>query len=323
MINRLCCEIVVPILWRDPWRYSINYKNKNYLLAMIGFSLPDNIKEFLNSQGIQLPSILHQSLLFDYFSFCESINIDIMNSIICIGSSFIQFSLQQEFYNLIMRKCSELKYLDMGSSIKHQIYYFPEAKAHLKSLCELKCETCINYKFFYGLSRICQNIQRFVIINISPKTVYTGLIKLIEVQKNLKYFEWRDDFLANDNLCPYEEVFLMLEKKADILNNLVINLKYRFFVHSTLQKIILKFHKLKLLMVNGYVLISKEPSSMLIYPDLEILHIDYITISAASSIIENSGGNLKEILLFNTLILNIILMKNLLILFVTFINIVL
>ncbi|RIA87409.1 hypothetical protein C1645_827831 [Glomus cerebriforme] len=158
-----------------------------------------------------------------------------MNSIICIGSSFIQFSLQQEFYNLIMRKCSELN----------------------------------------------------------------GLVKLIEVQKNLKYFEWRDNFLDN-NLTgyPYEEIFLILEKKADSLNNLIIYLKYHFFAHSLLQRIILKFHKLKMLIINEGVLIYKEQPKMLIYPDLKILHIDYITISAASSIIENSGGNLKEILLF-------------------------
>src|SRR6202034_2936187 len=135
-----------------------------------------------------------QSLLFDYLSFCRSINVNIMNSIISIGSSSVynQFFLQQEFYSLLMRKCPELKYLDIGS-IKHQIFDFPEAKARLESLCELKCDTSIDSSYFYGLAHICKYIQRLTIINNIVKANH-GIAKLIEVQENLKYFEWKDDF---------------------------------------------------------------------------------------------------------------------------------
>src|SRR5438045_4036805 len=82
--------------------------------------------------------------------------------------------------------------LDIGS-IKHQIFYFPEAKARLESLCELKCDTSIDSSYFYGLVRICQYIQRLIIINKYLK-VNHGMVKLIEIQRNLKYFEWKDDF---------------------------------------------------------------------------------------------------------------------------------
>src|SRR3984957_9177190 len=84
MVNRLWCETVIPILWRNPWRYDIDYSNKSYLFATIALYLPDDIKEFLTRQGIQF-SMLHQSLLFDYLSFCRSININIMSDIISIG----------------------------------------------------------------------------------------------------------------------------------------------------------------------------------------------------------------------------------------------
>src|SRR2546430_15381855 len=161
IVNKLWCETVIPILWRNPWHYNINYNNKHSLYYIITFYLPNDIKEFLTRQGIQLPSILHQSLLFDYLSFCKSINVNIMNAIVSAGSSlaYNQFILQQEFYNLFMKKCPEFKYLDM-SSIRHQMFYFPEAKAHLESLCELKCDTSIDFSYFYGLARFCQNIQR-------------------------------------------------------------------------------------------------------------------------------------------------------------------
>src|SRR5271168_1216743 len=71
MVNRLWCETVIPILWRDPWRYDINYSNKNYLFATIAFHLSDDSKEFLTRQGIKLPPISSQPLLFDYLSFCR------------------------------------------------------------------------------------------------------------------------------------------------------------------------------------------------------------------------------------------------------------
>src|SRR6266542_6085236 len=87
MVNRLWCETAIPILWKNPWHYNINYKNKTYLFIIISFYLSDDIKEYLKRQGIQLPSISHKSLLFDYLSFCKSININTINSIISIESS--------------------------------------------------------------------------------------------------------------------------------------------------------------------------------------------------------------------------------------------
>src|SRR6266536_2400889 len=87
MVNKLWCETVIPILWRNPWCYDINYSNKSYLFTTIAFYLPNDIKEFLTRQGIQLSLLSYQSLLFDYLFFCRSININTMNTIISIGSS--------------------------------------------------------------------------------------------------------------------------------------------------------------------------------------------------------------------------------------------
>ena len=124
MVDRLWCETVIPILWRNPWNYSIAYC-KVSLYHIITFYLPDNIKEFLTEKP-------PQSILFDYLSFCKSINVDALNIIISTRTSdlYEQFFLQGEIYSLLMRKCPELKSLNI-ETIKHQIFYFPEAKAHL------------------------------------------------------------------------------------------------------------------------------------------------------------------------------------------------
>jgi hypothetical protein len=302
MVNKLWCETVISILWRNPWCYNINYSKKNYLFAIIAFYLSEDIKTFLMKQGIKLPSVSLKSLSFDYLSLCRSINIRFINEIISIEtfSAYNQFLLQQEIYNIFIKKCPELKYLDI-KSIKHQIFYFPEAKTRLESLCELKCDTSIDSSYFYGLARFCQYIQSLIIFNVDPKDNY-GIVKLIEVQNNLKYFEWIDeyevtDYDFTDEDDPYKEVLLELEKKANNLNHLKIYFHYfDNFDYKLLQKILAKLYRLKTL-TSDFSIFGEQEVKMLILNDLEILKINYIKLNEASGIIENSGGNLKEVLL--------------------------
>uniref|UniRef100_U9U7V5 F-box domain-containing protein n=1 Tax=Rhizophagus irregularis (strain DAOM 181602 / DAOM 197198 / MUCL 43194) TaxID=747089 RepID=U9U7V5_RHIID len=244
MVNRLWCETVVPILWRNPWNYNeINYCNKSYLFVIIACYLFDEIKEFITNQSIQLPLAFHQSFLFDYLSFCRSIKVFTINNIISIGSSLAnnQFYMQQNFYYFFMKKCSELKYFDMRL-IKHQIFDFPEAKARFESLCELECDTSTFYSYFYKLSRFCQHMQRLIIDNTVTKP-NDRIVKLIEVQE---------------------------EFKADSIEHLGL------------------IFKRKEIQLNGSN-----------FYDLEILKIEWNKLNVISSIVENNGGRLKNIL-FNS-----------------------
>ncbi|GBC31904.2 hypothetical protein GLOIN_2v1778669 [Rhizophagus irregularis DAOM 181602=DAOM 197198] len=149
--------------------------------------------------------------------------------------------------------------------IKHQIFYFPEANTRLESLY-----TKPNH----------------------------GIVKLIEVQKNLKYFEWKDDFdddyLKED---PYDIFLHALEKKADSIDHLRIFFRIVFNIeHTLLQNILPKFHKLKTLLIDDYLLFNEEQLKNLVYHDLEILNIEFNKLNVISSIIENGGGRLKKIL---------------------------
>jgi hypothetical protein len=306
MVNRLWCEAVVPILWRNSLSYNIivyRKRSRSCLFFIISCYLIDDIKEFITEQGIQLPSCSNQSLLFDYFTFCRSINIKVINSIISIGSSLShnQFFMQQEFYQLFMKKCPEVKYLDM-SSIRHQIFYFSEANARLESLCELECDSSIDSSYFYGLSRLCQNIQRLIIFNVNPKPNY-GIARLIEVQKKLKHFEWIDDFYDEDlseDQDPYKEMLFALEKKVHSLNHLRVLFRYVDYVGIALfHKILTKSYKLKILIFEECISFTEEQIEqlrMMTYHELEILNLEWNSINVISSIIENSGGHIKKIL---------------------------
>ncbi|GBB88627.1 hypothetical protein RclHR1_01520012 [Rhizophagus clarus] len=306
IVNKLWCETAIPILWKNPWRYNINYHSKNSLFNIITSSFSDDIKNFLSGKGIKLSSVSFQPLLFDYLSFCRSMNVNVINDVISIGSclAYNQFLLQQEFYSLFMKKFPELKYLDIRS-IEHQIFYFPRAVACLDSLYELTCETSTEPSYFYGLARICDKIENLIIYNASPK-VNRGIIKLIEVQRRLKYFEWEDDCEEFEEYFDivdiYEETFLALAKKADTLIHFVTNFQeeYEFTFPS---RILSEFHNLKTLKLNFHPIFDysyDEQLKMSDYPNLETFQLDDITlISTVACMIKNSGGRLRKILVNN------------------------
>ncbi|GBB89277.1 hypothetical protein RclHR1_15980003 [Rhizophagus clarus] len=295
MVNRLWCETAIPVLWRDPWRYFCYLTNKSPLYSVITSYLSDDIKEFLTKEGIH---ILSQSLTFDYLSFCRSINVDFIYDIISIGSSseYNRFLLQEEIYHLLMRKCPEIKYLDIRGS--YQIFYLPEAESRLVSLCELTCNTSIEPNYFYKLARICQHIQRIIIINKNPE-VNHGSVKLIEVQKNLKYFRLEDDIDEENYITsnyPYAEIFHALKEHANTLDHVNISLWYEYSYNDSdyifLQYTLLELYKLKTLDISSLIfLYSKdfeEKLEMVAYNNLEIFEIGVIDIHYVACIIKNS-----------------------------------
>jgi hypothetical protein len=305
MVNRIWCETTIPILWKNPWRYAINYRKKNSLYSIITSCLSDDIKEFLTKKGIQISG---QSLAFDYLTFCKSINIKIIDDIISIGSpsKYNRFLLQGEIYSFLIGKCPEIKHLDIRGT--YEIVYLPEAKIRLESLCKLTCDTLIDPKYFYRLAHICQQIQSIIIINKNLKVNY-GTIKLIEFQKNLKYFEWVDDFIDYDNdeysfmhykellEDPYSEIFDALIKHANTLNQVVISLQFEHdynddYDYSFLQYALPELYNLKILEFNCPKSLNNddfnENLEMVAYRELEILVIDYIYIYQTTCIIQNS-----------------------------------
>ncbi|GBC07555.1 hypothetical protein RclHR1_07530004 [Rhizophagus clarus] len=312
MVNRLWCETVIPVLWKEPWHYTINYRNKISLYSIITSYLSNDVKESLTKKGIKISS---QSLAFDYLSFCRSINVKIIDEIISIGSSseYNRFLLQEEIYSFLIKKCLEIKYLNMCGTYE-LLVHLPEAKDHLESLCELTCDTSIDPKYFYRISHICQQIQRIIIINNNFK-VNHGTTKLIEFQKNLKYFKWKDDFnsdyytpyveLLED---PYTEIFHMLRNHANTLNHFEISIQYDYYdfpksIHDDydytfLQYTLLDLHNLKVIEINSPIFLEcddfEEELEMVAYRNLEILEIDLINIYQAACMI-NKSFSLREL----------------------------
>jgi hypothetical protein len=302
MVNRIWCETVIPILWRNPWCHATNYRNRNSLYFIITSYLSDDFKKFLMKDGIQISG---KSVAFDYLSFCRSIDIKMIDDIISIGflSEYHQFLLQEEIYSFLIKKCPEIKYLNICGT--YDIVYLPETKARLESLCELTCDTLIDTNYFYRLAHVCQQIERITIISKKSEANH-GTTKLIEFQKNLKYFKWVDEFddecyynLSND---LYLDIFNVLKKHANTLTQFEISLQHDYndiytvhedYDYTFLQYALLKLHNLKIVEIDSPPFLNNydfnKKLEMATYHDLEIFKIDVIDVYQAICIIKNSS----------------------------------
>src|SRR6266496_1603881 len=91
MVNKICCEIIIPILWKNPWKY---LKKKKLLLNTIISHLSYETRNNLKIQGVDFLTNFYQKPLFNYISFCKHLNLDILNNMIYTidnigGSTFL------------------------------------------------------------------------------------------------------------------------------------------------------------------------------------------------------------------------------------------
>src|SRR5947209_7307287 len=73
-VNKVCCETVIPILWKNPWKYLWN-KNEELLLNVVISHLSDETKEHLRGQRINLPSVAQRKPLLNYIRYCRHLDL--------------------------------------------------------------------------------------------------------------------------------------------------------------------------------------------------------------------------------------------------------
>ena len=79
LVNKTWCEITIPILWRNPWKFLMNEKERSLLLNVIISHFSDESRKKLKEHGLLTNS--YQKPLFDYISFCKHLNLNKINRI--------------------------------------------------------------------------------------------------------------------------------------------------------------------------------------------------------------------------------------------------
>ncbi|RIA86064.1 hypothetical protein C1645_780503 [Glomus cerebriforme] len=297
LVNRTVCETVVPILWRNPWKFCRNasiYKLKRLYYPIISL-LPADSKLLLINNDINLFNPFSPKPLFNYISFFKTLNANDVDHMIkdLTELTHIKFNpnnkilLGQEVMKMIMNFSSHLRILLLHKCNVKEFYTFPGAKECLKNIVKLECTINLEPSVYHGLAKICRNIKYLFVNNCIRDN--EGIAALIEAQKNLQYFKY-EKFYINYPLC--KRIGSALEKSADSLisfeayGNIAI-------CCSTFTKLVnLKILKLKVDLSNGC---QEQFLRTLSLPNLQQLNLSCHSLHTISKIIQQTKGDLMEI----------------------------
>ncbi|CAG8509878.1 3915_t:CDS:1 [Funneliformis caledonium] len=203
--NRLFCNCVVPILWREPW--SIYYSRTNYwkiLGKTIIKCFPREIKRSLSKeQQIFFNPSLLQKPLFNYVSYIQFISESAIDTLMeNVFEDFYDIRVEEllinGFWSLFMKQCFKIKFLRLPTV---NLFKYPGSKKSLSSLSTLECypnSSNETKEIFIELSKNVHTLKRLVIsIN---EVSYHDIETLILSQNNLREISFG---LHSKNKCPF------------------------------------------------------------------------------------------------------------------------
>ncbi|GES90041.1 hypothetical protein GLOIN_2v1877952 [Rhizophagus clarus] len=289
-IDKTCCEIIVPILWRNPWKY-LTKENIFILFKIVISHLTDESKNNLKAHGIDFSTISYQKLLFNYISFCKHLDLNAIDSVIRIVKRHYSNStfeiLKNEIYNLFINENTKFTHLYLPKRFDYQIHLIPGAEQCISEIVFLSCYTKINDDVLTGLAEICQSIEKLHLFSERKCSKY-GIIKLIDSFKKLTYVRLITDLTRKNYHSNIDEFHITLGnslmKHAHTIQHFEIELPVSNFSlaeEQWLDKIVYKF---------------LEDISL---PSLQILKSDIANVTALRNLIVNANGSLTEISFYN------------------------
>ncbi|GBB84254.1 hypothetical protein RclHR1_10890001 [Rhizophagus clarus] len=294
-VNKTWCEIIIPILWNNPWKY-LNYVTEQILLNKIISHLPEESRNNLINRGIKLPTNCYIKPLFNYISFCRHLNINKIERIIDNSrkkSPRKKSYILNEIIHFFINENTKFTHLYIPEQFSYQIHLIPGAEHCFSEVESLSCNTRINDNVFDGIIDICKSIRELE-LHVNNSDNIHRISKLIENPKKL--FNVR---LLLDNpyfLERYESFRKIIENSLIKHANTVQH--FGLFRLSFL-RILSVFDNLISLDLNGdnYGIIWDCFETMSIsLPSLQILKTRSVPIRPLIRLIENTGGNLNEII---------------------------
>ncbi|GBC04996.1 hypothetical protein RclHR1_00060009 [Rhizophagus clarus] len=288
-INKTCCEIIIPILWRNPWKY-LAKENIKILFNVVISHLSDESKNKLKAHCNDFSTILYQKLLFNYISFCKHLDLNAIDRIVGTfkhqGSNLTCGTLKNEIYNLFINENTKFTHLNLPRQFDYQIHLIPGAKHCFSEIVFLSCYTIIlNDDVLTGLAEICQSIENFELISEEKNNNY-GIIKLIDSFKKLTDVRLIVDLTKKNEV---DKKFLVILRNSLMKHAHTI----RHFKLSSLppSSALVKIYWLELIVFDFL-----EDMSL---SSLQILKFDISHVKAFRNLIVNANGSLTEISLDN------------------------
>ncbi|GBB98584.1 hypothetical protein RclHR1_03270007 [Rhizophagus clarus] len=298
-VNKTWCEIIIPILWKDPWKYlkeNYEHRRKKLLLNVITSQLSDELKNNSTNQGINFMTNSSQKPFFDYIGLCRHLNLEeihrIINSVYEQSKTLI---VKNEIFKLFINENTKFTHIYLPYQFDHQIHLFPKAERCFSEIEFFSCSANINDNVLAGLTGICKSIKELELF-IEVNNNNNGIIDLINNQKNLlsislliNYAEYSKTYgytNANEEFCKNLESSLIEHANT---------IQYFKTTKQPIVKIISHFVKLKELDLDCSYYYTWNCLENLSLPFLRILKASRVPIRVLTSLIENTSGTLIEI----------------------------
>ncbi|UZO10576.1 uncharacterized protein OCT59_002156 [Rhizophagus irregularis] len=289
-VNKIWCEIIIPLLWKNPWKYLKKGKEK-LLLNVIFSHLTEKSKDLNQFFDFFIES--YQKPLFNYINFCKYLNlieiIKMINSIIINDKSKISI-LQKEIFHIFINPYTKFTHLYIPYRFNYEIHLIPGAKNCLSELQFLSCNTSVNDNIITGLMGICNSIREIELSMLSNEKINSsyGIVKLIEAQKKLLSVHFLANYQRiNESICEVFENSLIKHAKS---------IQYFETTKQPITKFLSYFINLKRLELNdNFVYMAWNNLEDISLPSLQILKARSVPIKVLASLIENTSGYLTEI----------------------------
>jgi hypothetical protein len=127
LVNKTWYEIIIPILWKNPWKFYLNYLDKQYLLNAIISHLSNESKNNLYSQGINFSTNIHKRPLIKYISFCRHLNLGKIKEMI-MKSVMESAIIMNEIFYLFVNENTKFTHLYINEHFDYKIHLIPGAE---------------------------------------------------------------------------------------------------------------------------------------------------------------------------------------------------
>jgi hypothetical protein len=295
LVNRIWCATAVPILWRNPNQICMTKYSKNILYRVLISHLSEESRDILKNHGINnLVSETYQRPLFNYISFWKYLELDFLRYVISskIDEKSYVLIIRNEILKLFI-KHTKLNHFSIPSCFDYKLHLIPGAECCVSRLESFSCYNDIAQNLLEGLAGICKSIKKLTLYIMENDN--DGIIKLIEVQKNLRDFRlFNISFSESESF--YKSIEKSLIKHADTVQHLGVswNLTTKFlsyFVNLTSLEIEMQCY------INSRNMYWNDPNYLknLSLPILKILKVRFAASNVLVNLIENTKGNLTEI----------------------------
>ncbi|CAG8730982.1 17352_t:CDS:2, partial [Rhizophagus irregularis] len=280
-VDKTFCEIIVPILWKNPWKIlKLEKKYKKLLLNVIISHFSDETKNYL-SQSDSLIYLYKKKPLFNYISFCKHLNFEIIRFMI---NSFKERSkttlILNEMLKLFNNEDLKFSHLYIPKFFDYQINFTENCCSGIKYF---SCSTDIKDNILFELVENCKSIEELE-IRFGGHKYNNGIGRLIEAQKNLFSFSLIDHNYHRD--LSFDEIIENALIKHS--NNI-----YYYKITTSPTKVLSSFVNLKILEFDD----NRELDFLWNYslPHLQILRVKSFSEKGLADLIKSTCGSLIEI----------------------------